>query len=112
MGPGPEDDKEATVLNRLIRWTDKGLEYEADPVQVERLFEDIRLSGECVTSMATPSVKPQAFQMQQEEALLEFEHTAFMAPDARANHLAADRPDVTYAAKEIRASWQSPQTWH
>ena len=35
LGRGPSDDKEATVLNRVIRWTDSGIEYEADPRQVE-----------------------------------------------------------------------------
>ena len=29
LGPGPTDDKEATVLNRVIRWTKSGVEYEA-----------------------------------------------------------------------------------
>ena len=33
LGPGPNDDKEATVLNRVIRWTPTGVEYEADPRQ-------------------------------------------------------------------------------
>ena len=36
LGSGPLDDKEATVLNRVIRWTEQGIEYEADPRQVER----------------------------------------------------------------------------
>ena len=31
LGPGPEDDREARVLNRIVRWTDDGIEYEADP---------------------------------------------------------------------------------
>ena len=31
LGPGVGDDKEATVLNRVVRWTPEGLEYEADP---------------------------------------------------------------------------------
>ena len=35
LGPGPSDDKEATVLNRVVRWSEQGLEYEADPRQVE-----------------------------------------------------------------------------
>ena len=26
LGPGPDDAKEATVLNRVIRWTPQGLE--------------------------------------------------------------------------------------
>jgi hypothetical protein len=33
LGPGAQDDKEATVLNRVVRWTPDGLEYEADPRQ-------------------------------------------------------------------------------
>ena len=39
LGPGKDDDKEATCLNRVIRWTDDGLEYEADPRQAEKLIE-------------------------------------------------------------------------
>ena len=31
LGPGPNDDKEGTVLNHVIRWTSTGVEYEADP---------------------------------------------------------------------------------
>ena len=33
LGPGASDDKEGRVLNRIIRWTKEGLEYEADPRQ-------------------------------------------------------------------------------
>ena len=29
IGPGPQDDKEGRVLNRIIRWTATGIEYEA-----------------------------------------------------------------------------------
>ena len=31
LGPGPDDHKEATVLNRVVRWTAEGFEHEADP---------------------------------------------------------------------------------
>ena len=31
VGPADEDAKEGRVLNRIIRWTEGGLEYEADP---------------------------------------------------------------------------------
>ena len=48
LGPGPRDDKEARVLNRVVRWTAAGLEYEADPRQVERLIEELDLDGEGV----------------------------------------------------------------
>ena len=29
LGPSPKDAKELTILNRVIRWTEKGIEYEA-----------------------------------------------------------------------------------
>ena len=41
LGLGPSDDKKATVLNRIIRWTDEGVEYEADPRQAEKLLEEL-----------------------------------------------------------------------
>ena len=40
IGPGKDDAKEFTVLNRMLRWTDSGIEYEADPRQGERLLEE------------------------------------------------------------------------
>jgi hypothetical protein len=30
LGPAKSDDKEVKILNRLVRWTEKGLEYEGD----------------------------------------------------------------------------------
>ncbi len=55
LGPAPQDAKEATVLNRVIRWTDRGLEYEADPRQSEKLIEECGLTG--VNAVATPGVR-------------------------------------------------------
>ena len=60
MGPGAEDNKEGRVLNRIDRWTGKGLEYEADPRQVERMLADLELVGEDVEFAVTPGVKPLA----------------------------------------------------
>eukprot|EP00973_Karenia_brevis_P062282 8662628-Karenia_brevis.AAC.1 len=31
LGPEEKDDKEVTILGRLVRWTFEGIEYEADP---------------------------------------------------------------------------------
>ena len=43
LGPGADDLNEATVLNRVVRWTPQGLEYEADPRQGEKLLEELGL---------------------------------------------------------------------
>ena len=45
LGPGDSDTKELTVLNRVLRWTDACVEYEADPRQGERLLESLALDG-------------------------------------------------------------------
>ena len=59
MGPGPSDDKEAKILNRVIRWTSAGLEYEADPMQLEKLLRDLGLD-DGVKPMSSPGVKMSA----------------------------------------------------
>ena len=38
LGPGAKDDRKISVLNRIIRWTSRGIEYEADSRQVEQLL--------------------------------------------------------------------------
>ena len=57
LGPGPEDHKEAVVLNRVVRWIRDGLEYEADPRQGEKLLRDFQLDGDGVKEAETPGVK-------------------------------------------------------
>ena len=101
LGPGPRDDKEARVLNRVIRWTADGLEYEADPRQAERLLEELDLDGEGVKGVVTPGQKIQSHQAKAEKDIPESEHTRFRGLAARANFLSADRPDIIFAAKEI-----------
>ena len=34
LGPEGSDDKEVSILNRVIRWVDGGVEYEAGPRQI------------------------------------------------------------------------------
>ena len=35
LGPGRSDDKSVRVLNRIVTWTEDGLEYEADQRRAE-----------------------------------------------------------------------------
>ena len=56
LGPGLEDDKEGLILNRVVRWTESGLEYEADPRQVEKLLKETGMY-EKTKKAATPGVK-------------------------------------------------------
>ena len=52
LGPGPSDSKEVSVPNRILRWIPKGIEYDADPRQVEKLVAEIELEG--ANGAATP----------------------------------------------------------
>ena len=107
IGSGANDAKEGRILNRVVRWTAAGLEYEADPRQVERLLEQTGLEG--ANSVSTPGVKPLPEQLAADKLLPESEVTGFRAKAARANYLAADRPDIQFAAKEA-CRWMSQPT--
>ena len=107
LGPGTGDDQEARVLNRVVRWTRAGLEYEADPRQAEKLIHDLGLAGS--RSTATPGIKQTLEQVENDKVLPIQQQRPYMAVGARGNYLAADRPDVQFAAKEI-CRWMSSPT--
>ena len=107
IGPGPADAREARILNRIVRWTADGLEYEADPRQGEKMVESLGLGG--AKSLGTPGVKQTHEAVKEDKALGEGKHTAFRAVAARGNYLAADRPEVQFSAKEI-CRWMSAPT--
>ena len=87
------------MLNRIIRWTINGIQYEADPRQVEKFLREIGLEG--ATGAVTPGQKILSHHAESEVDLPERDFTRFRALAGRANYVAADRIDVLYAAKEV-----------
>ena len=77
LGPGPNDTKQLTVLNRVLRWVDGGVEYEADPRQGERLLEGLGLDVDNCKSMATPGQKLEIDKLKEDKPLSQDEHTTF-----------------------------------
>jgi len=106
LGPGHEDAKEISVLNRIVRWEAAAITYEADPRQAEKLIMECGLEGS--NSVATPGIKETAAQLAADTDLEQNLHTTSRAAAARANYLAADRPDVQFSAKEICRCMSSP----
>ena len=112
LGPGPADDKEGMILNRIVRWTVDGLEWEADPRQSEKLVAECGLDG--AKSVATPGVRMSSSEALAEKPLEKRLHTPFRGAAARANYLAQDRPDIAetvkslaqFMAKPTASSWQ------
>ena len=109
IGPADEDDKEATVLNRVVRWTPQGLEMEADPRQGEKLLRDLRLDGDGVKAAASPGVRATREQLDGDAPLDASKRTPYRAVVARANYLASDRPELQFPAKEV-CRWMSSPT--
>ncbi len=113
LGPGKDDAKEGIVLNRVVRWTAEGIEYEADPRQTEKLVTECGLAG--ANTVATPGVRLGFEEVTKSQPLEARLHTAFRGAAARANYLAADRIDCQFAAKEVcrcmaqptQASWNA-----
>ena len=55
LGPESSDDKEISILNRVVRWAEDCLLYEADPRHVEKLLKECDMEG--CKSLTTPGVK-------------------------------------------------------
>ena len=64
LDPGPKDAEEGRVLNRIIKWSAKGIEFEADPRQ-ERLVLERGLEGS--QSMGTQGVRPTAAEFEADQ---------------------------------------------
>jgi hypothetical protein len=109
LGPASSDQKEGRVLNRVIRWMDDRIEYEADPRQIERLVAECGLEG--AKSTATPGVRATFKKLEEDAELPAHLNTAFRGAAARGNYLSADRLDVQFACKEV-CRWMSRPTSH
>ena len=95
------------MLNRIVRWTTEGIEYEADPRQSEQLVRDLDMSGS--KSVGTPGVKQTSEQIPVDRELPADKQRPYRGVAARSNYLSADRPDMQHAAKEV-CRWMSTPT--
>ena len=95
------------MLNRIVRWTQEGIEYEADPRQSEQLVRDLGMSGS--KSVGTPGVKQTSEQISMDRELSFDKQRPYRGVAARSNYLSADRPDMQHAAKEV-CRWMSTPT--
>ena len=133
LGPEPKDDKEASILNRVVRWCDDCLLYEADPRHVEKLLREAGLEN--CKSLNTPGVKESSeltctawFEesgLAQEEVdnlsvvgsspdapelrLLDREEMrGYRSAVARCNYLAQDRFEIAFTTKELCRAMAKP----
>ena len=113
IGHGRESKKEASILNRDLKWHDDHLEYRADPKHRKQIMEDMGVLEESKGLEASCS-KEDEEDIDGDEDLNKSESTAFRRTAARANYLAQDRTDIQFAtmksckhmSKPRRSSWR------
>ena len=87
----------------------KGIAYEADPRHAELVIEHLNLKE--AKAVSTPGTKEEGrTQEDHEEKLAEKEATKYRAVIARCNYLSADRPDISFAVKELARAMATPTT--
>ena len=110
LGGDMEDKQEITILNRVIRWTEGGLEYEADPRHAELLDRDYGENTTVVTPGVQEVLKDTNEKNEEEEEELKPEEVRwFRAGAARANYLGMDRPEIAFATKELCRRMTAPR---
>ena len=124
LGTGKEDVKEVKILNKVIRLTEAGLEFEADPRHAELIVRELELQD--AKPAATPGCKETKVRKDREwkdkesddeeeedeedEAEMGKEDaTKFRGLVARLNYIAPDRADIQFAVKEAARSMASPK---
>ena len=111
LGSKPGLEKEGRILNRIIRVTDDGWEYEADQRHAELIVEALGLN-DC-KSVKTPGEDLQPCEAEDNaKELSEGDATGFRKVAARANYLAMDRPDIQYPVKELCRGMCKPTIGH
>ena len=103
---------EARILNRVIRVSGSVWEYEVDQRHADLIIQEAGAHGMSV--LTHPGGENKAVEEVESPELVGTGATSFRAVVARENYLAADRPDIMYAVKEIcweiakpvRGDWQ------
>ena len=101
FGPDFADEKAVRILNRVVSWTESGIEYEADQRHAELIIKHCNLQSES-KSVATPGEK-KAYEDREQVPDLSRLYRAIVA---RGTFLAQDRSDIQYAANQLSRRWQ------
>ena len=98
---------EGRLLNRVVRCTPDGWEVEPDQRHADLIVRELALAGaNGVTTPGGNEQRPQEGEV--DEELSPADTTRYRAIAARANYLAADRPDLMYAVKELCRGMAKP----
>ena len=104
---GSNEESEGRILNRIVRCTENGWEYEADQRHAEYIINALNLQES--NPLSTPQEADQPWKQNEEAVLLDggkaYEYRSLAA---RANYLAVDRMDIQNAVKEMCKNMTQP----
>ena len=102
-------DHSIVILNRLVTWTDKGIEMEADPRHVDLLLQEVGCEGSKVTA---PLIKERIEEALASEELDEGTSAMYHSASMRLAYLSQDRPDLLVRGKELAKGLKRPTQAH
>lgn len=106
-GEAMRDGSEARLLNRVVRCTSDRWEVEPDQRHADLIVQYLQLTGaNGVTSQGEHDPQEKEDELNQE--LGPSDTPAYRALAARSNYLAADRPYIMYAVKELCRGMAKP----
>ena len=100
MGPEKHLSQDVKILNRTLRWTQVGIEHEADLKHAGLIVKETETANmkKCKAPGITQGSK--ALEKEKEDMSNE-EQTKFRSVAARINFLATDRADLQFASKDL-----------
>ena len=128
IGPDRNDEKEMRILNRIVTWTDEGIDYEGDQRHVEICMANLGIVPESrevgtpiekergdvkeKSAAAAALAKSSAEAAAEEEWLDNSDSTRYRGLIARMNYLGQDRSDIQYTEGTEQLHGQSYSQWH
>ena len=109
LGPEPGQHRELRVLNRVLRWADRGIEYEPDQRHSEIITKSMGMENSKPVNTPSVSDDKQVQGMRENSRVLnKAEATEYRALAARLNYLALDRMDLQFTAKLVSRHMANP----
>ena len=106
LGPEDHDDKEATLLGRILRWHDWGVSCEADPKYRKSVLEYLGLEDDS-KPLASPGTKDEEKDGDGLPKVLG-DDKMYRSIVATMNYMSTDQPDLQYACKEACRDMSAP----
>ena len=107
LGPEEHNQKELRILNRTVRWTTEGIEYEGDQRHAEVIIKELGMQDQ--KPLSTPGAPEIMVDVEKEAEVKDKEElhrkareegpdSLYCALAARINYMAQDRFDLTFAS--------------